>query len=80
MKWTDLILALRRALRELVADWDDYVENLRNACYYTAQVCDGSALPAISLCQSVLTNLRFGLPHICLSLLSTFLIAKGCGL
>jgi len=71
-------------LRELVADWDDYVENnlecLRNACYYTAQVCDGSALPAISLCQSVLTNLRFGLPHICLSLLSTFLIAKGWGL
>ena len=67
MKWTDL-LAFRRALRELVTDWDDYVENnlecLRNGCYYMAKVCDAIDLPAISLCHSVLTNLRFGLPHI----------------
>ena len=66
MKWTDL-LALRRTLREFV-DWDDYVvhemERLRNGLYYTAQLCDGSAVPALSLCHDVLTNLRFGLPHI----------------
>ena len=71
MKWTDL-LALRRALRELVAaDWDYYAENhlecLRNGCYYMAKVCDGIDLPAISLRHSVLTNLRFGLPHITLA-------------
>ena len=68
MKWTDL-LALRRTLREFV-DWDDYVvhemERLRNGLYYTAQLCDGSAVPALSLCHDVLTNvpmsvLRF--PH-----------------
>ena len=66
MKWTDL-LAFRRTLREFV-DWDDYVvhemERLRNGLYYTAQLCDGSAVPALSLCHDVLTNLRFGLPHI----------------
>ena len=40
MKWADL-LALRRVLRELVADWDDYVihnlECLRNGSYYIAK-------------------------------------------
>ena len=30
-------------------------------------VCDGIALPAVSLCHRVLTNLRFGLPHIILA-------------
>ena len=70
MKWTEL-LALRRALWELVADWDDYaiyaennLEVLRNGCHYMAKLCDRSDLPAVSLCHSVLTNLRFGLPHI----------------
>lgn len=54
-----------------MADWDDYVvsnlECLRNGCYYTAKVCDGKALPAVSLCHSLLTNLRFGLPGITLA-------------
>ena len=29
--------------------------------YYTAQLCDGSAVPALSLCHDVLTNLRLAL-------------------
>ena len=70
MKWADL-LALRRALRELITDWDHYAENklecLRNCCYYMAKLCDPFDLPAISLCHSVFTNLRFGLPHITLA-------------
>ena len=63
MKWIDL-LALRRALRGLVVDWDDYVvhnlECLRNGCYFVAKVCDRSALDSVSAVYSVLTNLRFG--------------------
>lgn len=65
MKWTDLV-ALKRALQELITDWEKYVscnlECLCNGCCYIAKVCDGHDLPTVSLCHGVFTNLRHDLP------------------
>lgn len=65
MKWTDLV-ALKRALQELITDWEKYVscnlECLCNGCCYIAKVCDGFDLPTVSFCHGVFTNLRHDLP------------------